>query len=160
MPWLFILWIHLLAAVTWIGGMVVITLVIVPVLSSLEPSPQRAELLRMIGERLQNLDDFVIVLQHGISEPQNLPNKRILRVSFDLALQGRNCLLIELGSKARQPPVTIQSGEVRAVTPPWSATCTEGTPRASIAPTRQMVASGAASPRAVPRLRSSIAVMG
>jgi putative copper export protein len=68
MPWLFILWIHLIAAVTWIGGMMIISLVIVPVLSSQEPSPQRAELLRAIGERFSQVGwaCIIVLLMTGI----------------------------------------------------------------------------------------------
>lgn len=62
MPWVFILWIHLLAAVTWIGGMVIISLVIVPVLASREPLSQRTELLRAIGERFSQVGWACIVV--------------------------------------------------------------------------------------------------
>ena len=41
-------------------------------------------------------------------------------------------------------PQPIQSGEVKAVTPPWSATCAAATPSASRAPTIRIPASGAA----------------
>src|SRR5262245_14137765 len=68
MPWLFILWIHLLAAVTWIGGMVIISLVVVPVLLSREPSSQRAELLRAVGERFSLVvwPCIIVLLMTGI----------------------------------------------------------------------------------------------
>src|SRR5215467_13720350 len=56
---------------------------------------------RMIRKWLQNLDNFGIVLQHGIAEPQNLANKSIIRMSFNLALQRRNCLLVQFSAKAR-----------------------------------------------------------
>jgi copper resistance protein D len=68
MPWVFILWIHLLAAVTWIGGMMIISVVIVPVLVSREPSSQRTELLRSIGERFSQVGwaCIVVLLMTGI----------------------------------------------------------------------------------------------
>ncbi len=62
MPWVFILWIHLLAAVTWIGGMVIVSLVVVPVLASREPSSQHTELLRAIGERFSQVGWVCIVV--------------------------------------------------------------------------------------------------
>src|SRR5580700_378271 len=41
-------------------------------------------------------------------------------------------------------PQPIQPGEVKAVTPPWSATCAAATPSASRTPTIRIPASGAA----------------
>ena len=68
MLWLFILWIHLLAAVTWIGGLVIISLVIVPVLSSSEPSSRRADLLQAVGERFSQVSwaCIIVLLMTGI----------------------------------------------------------------------------------------------
>jgi len=66
MPWVFILWIHLLAAVIWIGGMAIISLVIVPVLAYREasstPTSGHAELLRTMGERFSQVGWVCIVV--------------------------------------------------------------------------------------------------
>ena len=85
MPWLFILWIHLLAAVTWIGGMVIISLVIVPVLSSREPSPHRAELLQAVGERFSQVvwACIIVLLMTGIL------NLMHLAIPFDVLFTTR-----------------------------------------------------------------------
>lgn len=62
MSWVFILWIHLLAAVVWIGGMAMVALVIAPALASYEPLSQRAKLLRAIGERFSQVGWACIVV--------------------------------------------------------------------------------------------------
>ncbi|HXC62409.1 MAG TPA: DUF4149 domain-containing protein [Nitrospiria bacterium] len=61
MPWVFILWIHLSAAVIWIGGMAIVSLVVTPVLASREASSQSTELLRTIGERFSQVSWICIV---------------------------------------------------------------------------------------------------
>ncbi len=45
-------WIHLMAAVTWIGGMLFMALVLGPLLPGVPP-PLRGELTRAVGERLR-----------------------------------------------------------------------------------------------------------
>src|SRR6185295_17408470 len=84
MPWLLILWIHLIAAVTWIGGMVIVTLVIVPVLSSRDPS-QRAELLQAVGERFSMVvwACIIVLLMTGIL------NLMHLAIPFDVLFTTR-----------------------------------------------------------------------
>jgi len=68
MPWLIILWIHLLAAVIWIGGMAMVALVIAPVLAPRDPASRHTELLRAIGERFSQVGwvCIVILLMTGI----------------------------------------------------------------------------------------------
>jgi len=85
MPWLFVLWIHLLAAVTWIGGMAIISLVVAPVLASREPSSQRMELLRTIGERFSQVSwaCIIVLLMTGIL------NLMHLAIPFDVLFTTR-----------------------------------------------------------------------
>jgi uncharacterized membrane protein len=89
MLWLFVLWIHLLAAVTWIGGMAVISLVIVPVLSSSlsssELSSRRAELLQAVGERFSQVSwaCIIVLLMTGIL------NLMHLAIPFDVLFDTR-----------------------------------------------------------------------
>jgi copper resistance protein D len=65
-PWVFILWVHVSAAVVWIGGMAMVALVIAPVLAprdaSSRPSPDHAELLRAMGERFSQVSWVCIVV--------------------------------------------------------------------------------------------------
>ena len=48
-------WIHVLAAVTWIGGMLFIALVLVPVTRRLEDPALRARLVREAGRRFRTV---------------------------------------------------------------------------------------------------------
>ena len=85
MPWLFVLWIHLLAAVTWIGGMAIISLVVAPVLASREQSSQRTELLLTIGERFSQVSwaCIIVLLMTGIL------NLMHLAIPFDVLFTTR-----------------------------------------------------------------------
>ncbi len=48
-------WLHVLAAITWIGGMLFITLVLVPVTRRLEDAALRARLVHAIGLRFRTV---------------------------------------------------------------------------------------------------------
>jgi len=48
-----LIWLHLLAAVSWIGGMIFLSLVLVPVLKREPFASQKALLFRTIGRRFQ-----------------------------------------------------------------------------------------------------------
>lgn len=50
---LLIRWLHVLAAVTWIGGMVFVALVLAPLLRRLPQAPVRVELLSAVGRRFR-----------------------------------------------------------------------------------------------------------
>lgn len=50
MFWMILIWVHILAAMFWIGGMLFFSLVLVPSLRGLPP-PQRADLMSRIGQR-------------------------------------------------------------------------------------------------------------
>lgn len=52
MIWMILIWIHLLAAMFWIGGMLFFAMVLVPTLRAL-PLPQKAELINRIGPRFR-----------------------------------------------------------------------------------------------------------
>ena len=51
--WLLIRWIHVIAAVVWIGGNLVLAMVIVPYFRQNLPSVQRIQLLTQIGKRFE-----------------------------------------------------------------------------------------------------------
>jgi uncharacterized membrane protein len=52
---LFVLWLHVLAAITWIGGMLFIALILVPVTRRLEDQTLRARLVRETGLRFRTV---------------------------------------------------------------------------------------------------------
>jgi uncharacterized membrane protein len=52
MIWMILIWIHLLAAMFWIGGMLFFAMVLVPTLRALPPQ-QKAELINQIGPRFR-----------------------------------------------------------------------------------------------------------
>ncbi len=51
--WLFIRWIHVIAAVIWIGGNLILAMVIVPYFRQNLPPVQRIQLLTQIGKRFE-----------------------------------------------------------------------------------------------------------
>ncbi len=51
--WLFIRWLHVMAAVIWIGGNLILAMVIVPYFKHKLPPVQRIQLLTQIGKRFQ-----------------------------------------------------------------------------------------------------------
>ena len=50
---LFVLWIHVIAAVTWVGGNLILAIVIVPHFKQSLPPVQRIKLLMQIGKRFE-----------------------------------------------------------------------------------------------------------
>ena len=52
---LFVVWLHVLAAITWIGGMLFIALILVPVTRRLEDQTLRARLVRETGRRFRTV---------------------------------------------------------------------------------------------------------
>ena len=50
---LFIRWIHVLAAITWVGGMLFIALVLVPTARALDDAPVRTRVIRDSGRRFR-----------------------------------------------------------------------------------------------------------
>ena len=52
---LMIRWLHVLAAITWIGGMLFVALVLVPVTRRLEDAALRARLLHAVGLRFRTV---------------------------------------------------------------------------------------------------------
>lgn len=51
--WLFLRWIHVMAAVIWIGGNLILAMVIVPYFRQNLPPVQRIQLLTQIGKRFE-----------------------------------------------------------------------------------------------------------
>lgn len=52
---LLVRWVHLLAAITWIGGMLFIALVVVPVARGLEDASLRGRIVRETGRRFRTV---------------------------------------------------------------------------------------------------------
>lgn len=52
---LVIKWLHLMAAFTWIGGMLFVTLVLGPYVRTMESMPERMKLLRTLGQRFRDV---------------------------------------------------------------------------------------------------------
>jgi uncharacterized membrane protein len=57
-----VLWIHILAAIAWVGGMIFLTLVVVPVERGVQDRKLRYELVNKIGTRFKYLGWGSIVL--------------------------------------------------------------------------------------------------
>ena len=55
MPIFLLMWIHLIAVVTWIGGLLFIPLVLRPALQGLPADSQKAEILRRVGLRFRTI---------------------------------------------------------------------------------------------------------
>ncbi len=55
MPIYLVMWIHLIAVVTWIGGLLFFPLVLRPALQSLPSDSQKAEILRRVGLRFRTI---------------------------------------------------------------------------------------------------------
>ena len=51
--WLFVRWIHVIAAVVWIGGNLILAMVIVPHFRQNLPPVQRIQILTLIGKRFE-----------------------------------------------------------------------------------------------------------
>ncbi|TKB80644.1 MAG: hypothetical protein E8D45_03160 [Nitrospira sp.] len=117
----FILWLHLLAAMTWIGGMLFLSLVAVPVLKPRTSGPTHAELFRAMARRFRLIVWIAIATllstgplllsSRGFSllEPAQWP--AVLSVKLGLAallliLTGTHDLLIgpRVGALVRMPP--------------------------------------------------------
>lgn len=60
--WSVIRWIHLLAAIAWIGGMLFIVLVLMPVLRSALPTTERTLLFARVGRRYGTLSWISLTL--------------------------------------------------------------------------------------------------
>jgi uncharacterized membrane protein len=73
MIWKLLIWIHLLAAMFWIGGMLFFAIVLVPSLRLLPP-PQKAELIGRIGQRFRKTGwiSLGILLVTGLSQLYHL----------------------------------------------------------------------------------------
>ena len=59
---LFVRWIHVLAAVTWLGGMLFIALILVPVTRRIQDPRLRVELISQTGQRFRTLGWIALAL--------------------------------------------------------------------------------------------------
>jgi len=59
---LFVLWLHVLAAMTWIGGMLFIALVLVPVTRRLDDRALRRQLVQATGRRFRTVGWVALVI--------------------------------------------------------------------------------------------------
>jgi len=50
-----VMWVHLIAVVTWIGGLLFVPLVLKPALQGLTPESQKAQVLRRVGLRFRTI---------------------------------------------------------------------------------------------------------
>jgi uncharacterized membrane protein len=50
-----VMWVHLIAVVTWIGGLLFVPLVLKPALRGLTPESQQAQVLRRVGLRFRTI---------------------------------------------------------------------------------------------------------
>lgn len=56
-------WLHILGAVTWVGGIVFVVIILRPVMQKSMPPQERKELLKSVSGRMQRLMNWVIAVQ-------------------------------------------------------------------------------------------------
>lgn len=115
-----ILWLHLVAAVAWIGGMLFLTLVAVPVLKPRTADSEQADLFRVMARRFRVFvwaailvlitTGPLLLVSHGWSpfEPSRWPSAiriKMSLVSLLLVLTGAHDLVIgpRVGRLVRMP---------------------------------------------------------
>ncbi len=113
-------WMHLMAAVTWIGGMLFLSLVAVPVLKPRTADPGQAELFRAMARRFRLIvwgaigvlliTGPLLVTRHGwgLFEPGQWPSALRIKVSLVallLLLTGAHDLVLgpRVGKLVRMP---------------------------------------------------------
>lgn len=60
--WMLVLWVHLLAVIAWVGGMIFLTLILVPVERGIKDQKLRYEILNKVGRRFKYLGWGCIVI--------------------------------------------------------------------------------------------------
>ena len=82
--WLFILWIHVIAAVVWIGGNLILAMVIVPHFRQNLPPVQRIQILTLIGKRFEPIvwGCVLILIFTGIANIFNSVDLSSLVITF------------------------------------------------------------------------------
>lgn len=73
MMWNLLIWVHLLASMFWIGGMLFFAIVLVPSLRAV-PSPQKTEMISQIGHRFRKTGwiSLGLLLVTGLSQLYHL----------------------------------------------------------------------------------------
>ena len=79
--YLFIVWIHVLAAFLWIGGMLFIAFVLAPISRKIEPLTLRANILKEIGTRFR-LIGWICIIILLITGVLNIFNKGMSHTIF------------------------------------------------------------------------------
>jgi uncharacterized membrane protein len=118
--------IHLLAAVVWVGSMIFFSLVVMPALRQGLPSPQRQELIRVVGRRYRVLGWIsigillatgpVMAWRHGVvwgSGFGQLLSLKLVLVGLMLVLTVLHDL--SMGPRVTQSPVPLTSGQRQAI---------------------------------------------
>jgi putative copper export protein len=136
---LFILWLHATAAVAWIGGMLFLSLVAVPVLNPRASGAGHAELFRALARRFRLivwgaiaillLTGPTLLFLRGLSlfDPSPWPSALRLKLALVvilLVLTGTHDLLLgpRVGSIAKLPPADRTGSErVLVAVTPWLA---------------------------------------
>ena len=134
-----ILWLHLMAAVTWIGGMLFLSLVAVPILKPRTAHPGQADLFRAMAQRFRPIvwgaigvllvtGPLLVTFQGwALFEPGQWPSALRIKlglVAFLLLLTGAHDLVIgpRVGALSRTPPESRTGLERMLVSStPWLA---------------------------------------
>ncbi len=84
--WAVVRWLHLLAAITWIGGMIFILLILLPVLRPSLPAVQRTLLFARVGRRYATISwvslAILVVTGYANAERRQVPWSRMTEYSY------------------------------------------------------------------------------
>src|SRR5258708_36071321 len=64
---------------------------------------------RMFQQRVENINNFRIVLQHRITEAQKLAREGVVGMRFELAFERRESFPVKLGAEAGGYPAWVQA---------------------------------------------------
>ena len=87
LSWSFVVWLHVVAAITWVGGMVFVAVVLVPGLRGIPPA-QRSEVIRSVGLAARGLawiSLLILIFTGGLNTLHLQPSRDSLAGSIILA---------------------------------------------------------------------------